>query len=98
MQDIKQTPDGDLDLSSGDLLLAEPTAQHQRDILIAGKGHFKESPTVGVGAVGFLNDNEPGSFLRAVRKEFSKDGMKVTQVRILNGQLDIEAAYEDNNR
>ena len=80
MIDIQQTGTGDVDLSTGDLLYGESTGQHQRDILLSGKGHYKEFPELGVGALDFSNDNEPENFYRAVRKEFTRAGMKVTKV------------------
>lgn len=37
MKDYKQLLDGDLDLTTGDLLVAESTYQHQRDLLYSDK-------------------------------------------------------------
>lgn len=93
MIDIQHTESGDIDLSTGDLLYAESTARHQRDILLAGKGHYKESPETGVGAMEYINDNEPENLLRSIRKEFTRDGMKVTKVSMDN----TVANYEESN-
>lgn len=93
MIDIQHTSSGDIDLSSGDLLYTESTGQHQKDILLSGKGHYKESPETGVGAMEYINDNEPDNLLRSIRNEFTRDGMKVTRVSIDN----IIAEYEENN-
>jgi hypothetical protein len=95
--DITQTQDGDIELSSGDLIYSESIGQHQRDILLADKGHYKEYPASGVGSVNFINDTEPENFLRAVRKECAKDGMRVKNIQISNGNLTIEAEYENSN-
>lgn len=51
MIDIGHTESGDIDFSSGDLAYAESTGQHQKDILVSGKGHYKETPELGVGCV-----------------------------------------------
>ncbi len=88
--DIKQTENGDIDLSTGDMLYTESTRQHQKDLLLAGKGHYKETPEAGVGAASYLNDNEPGNLFRAIRKEFTRDGMKVTKISMNR----TEAYYE----
>lgn len=96
--DIKQTEDGDTDLSTGDIEYAGSREQHEKDMLLAGKGHYKESPDAGVGAINFINDNNPENFLRTVRKELTRDGMKVRQVRINQGKLTIDAEYENSNR
>ena len=98
MIDIKQQENGDIDLSTGDLQLAEPTGQHQRDMLIATQGSYKEAPIVGVGAINYLNDNERTGFLRAVNKEFTRDGMKVYEIGMPGGELIIDAEYENSNR
>lgn len=93
MIDIHHTANGDIDLTAGDLLYAESTGQHQKDILLAGKGHYKESPEVGVDATEYVNDNGPENLLRSIRNEFIRDGMKVTQVDMNN----TIAEYEEDN-
>lgn len=98
MIDITQTSEGDIDLNGGDFTYTESTGQHKRDLLLGDKGHFKETPAAGIGAQNFVNDTNPENFCRTVRKECSRDGMKVKDIRISNGQLEIDAAYEENNR
>lgn len=98
MLDIAQTHDGDISLEAGDLVYTEPSWQHKRDILLADKGHYKEKPATGVGIVSFLQDTEPENMLRTVRKEFTRDKMKVNNISYENGQLEIDAEYADNNR
>ena len=58
MLDYKQTDKGDLDLSTGDLVVTESTYQHQRDLLLSDKGHIRDKAEAGVGAVNYLLDNE----------------------------------------
>ena len=89
MIDIKQTQDGDIAWGNGDLLYVESTEQHQRDILLAGKGHFKSFPLIGVFATNYVNEENPDVFLRSVRKEFSRDEMTVKKVSTTY----IEASY-----
>lgn len=88
--DIKQTATGDIDLDTGDILYTESTRQHQKDLLLADKGHYKEWPETGVGAAAYINDNLPDNLFRAVRKEFTRDGMKVTKISMDQ----TEAYYE----
>lgn len=97
MRDIKHTPEGDVDLSMCDFIYAESTEQHKRDLLITTQGAIKEFPTTGVGVVNYINDSEPINLLRAVRKELSRDGMKVYEVSMDNSELLIDAEYEINN-
>lgn len=98
MKDYRQLENGDLDMSTGDLLVAESTCQHQRDLLLSDKGHIRDKAEAGVGAVNYLMDNESEGLLRAIRKEFVADGMKVKKVSFSDraNELDIDARYEDD--
>lgn len=93
MIDIQHTANGDIDFAIGDLLYTESTEQHQKDILLSGKGHYKECPELGVDATEYVNDNGPENLLRSIRNEFIRDGMKVTQVNMNN----TIAEYEEDN-
>lgn len=97
MIDILHAPSGDISLEGGDIAYDESTGQHKADILIADKGHFKEVPAAGVGAANFINETDPEAFYRTVRKELERDGMKVKKIRIVSGELKIDANYADNN-
>lgn len=98
MKDYRQLENGDLDMSTGDLLVTESTYQHQRDLLLSDKGHIRDKAEAGVGAVNYLMDNEPEGLLRATRKEFVADGMKVKKVAFSDryNELDIDARYEND--
>lgn len=96
MKDYKQQIDGDLDFSQGDLHVTESTRQHQRDLLMSDKGHIRDKAEAGVGAVNYLLDEDPEGLLRATRKEFTADGMKVRRVGYAEetNDLNVEADYE----
>lgn len=96
--DITNTPDGDVETGTGDLTYTEATGQHKRDILLADKGHYKESPATGVGAMNYMHDTDPENFYRAILKECAADGMKVKDVKMKNNTLEIDAEYENRNR
>lgn len=99
MVDLKLMFDGDMDLTSGDLVFSKSTEQHKRDLLIAGQGDYKESPTLGVCSMDFLLDTDPSDYLRTVRKQFERDGMRVMALEMnAAGELMIDAEYEDSNR
>jgi hypothetical protein len=93
MIDIKQTETGDIDLSTKDIFYGESTDQHQRDILLSGKGHFKDNPLTGVDAASYLNDDNINDLLHAARKEFSRDGMRVKSLSVIKGELNVIAEY-----
>lgn len=95
MQDFKHTTDGDIDLTSGDIVMAEATLQHQRDILRTRIGELKDTPTIGVGIEDYLNDESPEDLLRKARKELVKDGQKVVEISSTpTGKIEISAYYE----
>ncbi len=98
MDDYKQQSDGDLDLSMGDLEVTESTEQHKRDLLYSDKGHVRDKPEAGVGIISYIFDNDPEDLLRATRKEFSSDGMKVKSVgfNTTTGDLEVVASYENS--
>lgn len=96
MLDFKQTAEGDIDLSSGDLALVESTEQHQRDMLIAAQGWYKESPEIGVDSINFLMDSTPDEYLRTIRKQSEKDGFRVDDIYVKGGEIVIEGEYENS--
>lgn len=98
MHDITFTQDGDVELGLGDITYTESTGQHKRDLLLSDRGHVKEFPGVGIGVNNFLHDTDPENFFRTIRKECTKDGMKVYRVGAEAGEIIIDAEYENNNR
>lgn len=95
MKDFLQLPDGDIDLSSGDIEMTNASLQHQRDIILTRSGAMKHAPINGVGAEDYLNDDSPEDLLRKTRQELIKDGMKVEKLNInAEGKLTINAYYE----
>ncbi|HJT74629.1 MAG TPA: hypothetical protein VJ720_11435 [Chitinophaga sp.] len=94
MKDILLTQDIDLDAQSGDLRTGFSDLQQQELLLMNNRGSFKEFPSVGIDAFGFLQDNDTSALLREIRKQFFADGMQVNTINITDtGQLNIDAAY-----
>jgi len=93
MIDIKLDEEGDVYVSGEDIQYTESTTQHQRDLILAQKGHYKEAPGTGVGAINFIHDEDPENFLRTIRKEFTRDGMKVERVSFTGNELIVNAEY-----
>ena len=101
MQDIlfgideNETDIDDLKIVDGDFVIGESTLQHQRHLLLAEKGDYKQDPTIGVGIGSFLLDDDVEGMLREVNIEFLRDGMNVTKVGMTkDGKLEIDADYE----
>lgn len=97
MIDIQQIESGDVDLSTGDIVFDESTGQHQRDLLIAAPGFYKEAPEAGVDSIKYMKDVDPANYMRAVRKQYIKDGMTVRSIQFDGEELLSDAEYENNN-
>lgn len=87
--------DMDLTIVDGDFEWGESTQEHQRDILLATKGSFRQVPDVGVGVVQeLLNDASYDEIRRTIQQELEKDGMAVKRLKSTEqGQFEIIAPY-----
>ena len=95
--DILTSDDGELAFEGGDLKVGESTLQHQEDLMLAGKGSYKQYPTIGVSAIDFLQENElEGDGLAArIQEQLQKDGMTVEDIVIESlGNIQVSAYYE----
>ena len=95
MIDIKMDGDGDLDFTGGDLNFVESTAAHQEDLILSGKGDFKEFPTVGVDAFSYLDGEGFGDLMNEISAQFSQDGMQVNSLKMgSDGVIKSDAFYK----
>ncbi len=87
-----------LAFENGDFKVGRSDEQHQKHILQAHKGDFKQFPELGVGITDYLNDDEPTSMLIAIKKQMQYDGMQVKNVRIdTSGKLMIDGHYKNKD-
>lgn len=94
MDDIQLEQD-DLKLAAGDFLIMDGAAEHQRQLLLNNKGDFKESPTVCVGAFTYIEEEQIGTLLRAIKTEFARDGMTSISLSISQtGVINSDATYQ----
>ena len=101
MTDLTLDTAFDLALKNGDLFTSESTRQHQELLLLTQYGEWRESPTVGIGAATWLQDEQDGANLAAaIKAGFEGDGMKVLAVKstIVNNKttLTTEGYYGNN--
>ncbi len=95
MIDFKEDENDDLFIENGDFVFEESTKAHQRDLILSEKTEWKENPTVGVGAINYLDDDNPLSILQAIALEFTRDGMRVNSIKPgANGNIITDAHYE----
>jgi hypothetical protein len=94
MKDILLNSDFDLEIVDGDLVIGESTTQHQQLLLLTNKGDWKENPLVGVGATGFLKEENESGLMQEIRIQFEKDGMEVNNISIQSGAIEIDAKYK----
>lgn len=88
---------GDLAVIGGTLTVGKTKAQNQAFILRAGKGEFKEYPTLGVGIADILGDDDLTGWKREIALQMEADGMKVNRVSINvnDNTVAIDADYNE---
>lgn len=86
--------DGDLFIKNGDLAFGESTEQHQRDLVLAMPGEFRQSPLIGCGIrTELLNSIAPDELRIAIQREFERDGMQVVRLAVNGDAISIDAHY-----
>jgi hypothetical protein len=95
MKDFSLDEGDDISIDSGDLVIAESTAEHQRQLLLNNKGDFKENPTVCAGVFNYLNDENFDGMIRAINVEFCRDGLIVSDIKLnKDGSVETNAVYK----
>lgn len=93
MEDLLLDNNQELDIQNGDFVIGESTLQHQDLLLMTNKGEWKENPTIAVGVLGFLKDEDESGLLAEIKTQFEKDGMRVNTLAAEEGKLNIDAHY-----
>lgn len=84
----------DLEIENGDLLIGLSDGQHQKHILIAEKGEYKQFPELGVGILNLLNSEDASAMLIAAKRNFEYDRMRVKELRFTDDNtLIVDAPY-----
>lgn len=92
--DILLDDDNDLLIEDGDFVIGESTKHHQKHLLLAQKGEYKQSPKVGIGISDFLEDDDFSGIDVEIQKQFELDGQKVNSIEVFNdGKVIIDAGY-----
>lgn len=95
MTDLLLDENNDLILVGGDFSIGHSDEQHQKHILIANKGEYKEHPEVGVGIIDMLNDDAYTESLIETKKQLEYDGMTIRNVSYNEqGKLIIDGNYK----
>lgn len=95
MTDLLLDENNDLILVGGDFAIGHSDEQHQKHILIANKGEYKEHPEVGVGIIDMLNDDAYTESLIETKKQLEYDGMTIKNVSYNEqGKLIIDGNYK----
>lgn len=82
---------------SGAWVMGESTLQHQQLLLKYNKGDLKESPLVGVGAEGYLKDEDYDGLYAEIKSEYEKDGMKIKSLVLNDNNSIIDASYKETS-
>lgn len=94
MQDFILDDSGDLAFENGDLAIGRSDEQHQKHILIANKGEYKQYPELGVSIAEMLNNDTYSAVLIEAKKNLEYDGMKINDISLSeDGKLLIDGEY-----
>ena len=94
MQDYLLDPvTNDLQVVNGDFVIGDATLQNQKQLLFASPGMYKQYPAVGVDIMNYLKDENSSDLLRAIRQQFTTDGMTVKSLAYQNGKILVDATY-----
>lgn len=90
-----------IDYAKGDLGVGNSDAQHQKDVLFAQIGEYKESPYIGVGIENYLLSPFDGKIRqeleRQIKLNLESDGAKNVTVKALSIEsIIINAKYLPN--
>lgn len=94
-RDILLSTELDIMFANGDFVIGDSTMQNQYLILSTHKGEWKENPFIGTGLEDMLNDDGGEAYWKQkISEELERDGMDVRDVKINNGQIQINANYK----
>lgn len=84
----------DLRIVAGDFVIVESKVEHNKNLIYCNKGEFNENPTICVGAINYVDDENPGDLVAAITAAFLKDGMNVKNVTVSkDGVIETDAFY-----
>jgi len=83
---------GDLAVSSGEMVVGNTTYQNEYIILKSQRGEIKEYPLMGVGIDDIVNDHDEVGWKMKIKEHLAMDDIKVAKIylNITTGKLEIE--------
>lgn len=79
--------DADLVINDGDFRIVNTNEQESYYILEAQKGHFYQTPRLGVGILRYQNaDVNKNELRKTIRTELKRDNLKVNNVYVINSE------------
>ena len=84
---------GDLAVSSGEMVVGNTTYQNEYIILKSQRGEIKEYPLMGVGIDDIVNDHDEAGWKMKIKEHLAMDGISVSKVDIntSTGELTLVA-------
>ncbi len=97
MKDFSADNTDDLQIKNGDFVVGHSNEQHQKHILLANKGEYKEFPEVGVGIAQMIADDRYTEILIETKKQLEYDGMEIDDISLDEyGKMLIEGIYKED--
>lgn len=100
MIDYGRDGNGNWLVAGGDFVRAECTAKHQKDLILRNTGEMKQNPTIGVGAVNYVDGTNLSQFMSAISVQYRQDGMDVQEISagavvdLLEANVQVDAYYK----
>ncbi len=87
--------DGDLLLDGdGKPVVGDTSQQNIEQFLNDDQGHLKLDPLSGIGADGFIDDENVHGLIRNTRIQLKRDGYKTVRISSAENGIQIHASYE----
>lgn len=95
MTDFVLDETNDIAIAADDLVIGFSDQQQQGRLLLTEKGNIKQYPEAGVGALKFLESEDPAGLIREISIQFTADGMNVKALKIdAQGKINVDAPYD----
>lgn len=83
----------DILIQNKQMQIGDITEQNQQLLILIGKGEIKDEPAKCVGVMNYLENGDFESLAREIRIQLTQDGMKVNEIKLNSGKIEIDASY-----
>ena len=94
--DWAEDENGDILFENGDLVRAESSAKHLKDLFKTHLGGLKQHGDTGIGISDYIEDDDFGAAYPKIQKQVTNDGATINKLELYeNGGINLSADYDD---